>query len=375
MLEVGAGRGGLGMEPTIMPVVEPAVAAAEPAASVPRASVVVVNFNGRHFLERCLGALAAQDFAGGLEVVLVDNASSDGSAEFVAGRFRDVHVVSASRNLGFAGGNNLGIRAARGRHVVLINNDTRADPGWLAALVATAEADSGAGAVTSKLVFLERPDVIQNAGGIILADGSGADRGAGEVDLGQYDRREEVFGACGGAVLLNRAALADVGLFDERFFAYYEDTDLSWRMRLRGWRIVYEPAARVEHLHAGTSVEWSPFFTFHADRNRIFMLLKNAPARMVVAAGGRFAFLAAKGVAGPLYRRLRPRRGAPVAPAGGRQGMSGAARAAVHARVLASLLLHLPGMLLSRRRIRGRRSVSDAEIARWFRDRAAGAAR
>src|SRR5262249_51352308 len=152
------------------------------------------------------------------------------------------------------------------------------------------EADRSVGAVTSKLVFMDRPGVIQNAGSLVLSDGSGGDRGTGEEDRGQYDRREEVFAACGAAVLLTRPMLDDVGALDPAFFAYYEDTDLSWRMRLRGWKIVYEPEAVVEHTHSGTSIEWSPFFTFHADRNRLFMILKNAPPTFALRSFARFAW-------------------------------------------------------------------------------------
>ena len=350
-----------------MLVVEPAVAASTGALSRPRATVVVVNLNGKRFLETCLRALEAQEVEGGIEVILVDNASTDGSRDFVADAFPGVRVLAAPRNLGFAAGNNLGIRAAQGEHVVLLNNDTRPDPGWLAALVTAAESGGRVGAVTSKLVFMDRHGVIQNAGGVLLSDGSGADRGSGEADRGQYDRPEEVFGACGGAVLLARAMLADVGLFDERFFAYYEDTDLSWRMRLRGWRVLYEPRARVEHVHSGTSVEWSPFFVFHADRNRLFMLLKNAPWRLVVTATARFAGLAARGALRPLVRRRRPSTGG--AP-GGRAAMPLGARAGVYARVLGSLLVRAPEMLAKRWAIRSRRVVSDAEILRWMVDRA-----
>ncbi|MBO0728790.1 MAG: glycosyltransferase, partial [Acidimicrobiaceae bacterium] len=131
---------------------------------------MVLNLNGRRYLDQCIGALLSQDLEGGHEVLLVDNGSADGSSDYVRGRWPEVCVIDAGRNLGFAAGNNLGIEHARGRHVVLLNNDTRVRPGWLGALVSTAEGGESIGAVTSKIVFMERPNVIQNAGSLLLSD-------------------------------------------------------------------------------------------------------------------------------------------------------------------------------------------------------------
>ncbi|MBO0728283.1 MAG: glycosyltransferase family 2 protein [Acidimicrobiaceae bacterium] len=325
------------------------------------ASVVIVNYNGLRYLDTCLGSLFQQDLDGGVEVVLVDNASSDGSVAYVRSRWPAVKVVESDVNLGFAGGNNLGIGEAGGRHVVLLNNDTRVRPGWLRALVECAESDQRIGAVTSKLLFMARPGVIQNAGSLLLTDGSGGDRGTGEEDRGQYDRREEVFAACAGAALFTRPMLEDVGILDHTFFAYYEDTDLSWRMRLRGWHVVYEPAAVVEHVHSGTSVEWSPFFIFHVDRNRLFMILKNAPPAFTARAFAHFASLSVRSVGHTLLRR-----GSKAATDGKTPAVSGRSRARIHLRVVLSLLRRLPEMMWKRRQIRRHRLVDDAEIRRWF---------
>jgi GT2 family glycosyltransferase len=321
----------------------------------------VLNFNGRRYLERCLTAVLDQELQGDFEVLLVDNASTDGSVEQVRACWPQVRVVEAESNLGFAAGNNLGIQRSRGRHLVLLNNDTRVRPGWLRALVDVVEHDSKVGAVTSKLVFMETPDRIQNAGSLILSDGSGGDRGTGQLDRGQFDRPEEVFAACGAAMLLSRSMLDDVGLLDPTFFAYYEDTDLSWRMRLRGWRIVYEPRAVVEHAHSGTSVEWSPFFTFHVDRNRLFMIVKNAPPRFVAVSFLGFALMAIRSVLRGLVRSARPMSTGRATPTAAR-----GSRARTHARVVASLLRHMPEMLAKRRQIRTGRRVTGADISRWF---------
>ena len=289
--------------------------------------------------------MLGQRFTGAFEVHLLDNASTDGSLRMVRERFPEINVIEAGRNLGFAGGNNLGIRQAGSTDIVLLNNDTRVEPGWLQALVDTAAARPEAGAVTSKLLFREPPGVIQNAGALLLSDGGGGDRGTGEPDRGQYDQREEVFGFCGAAALLRRRMLEDVGLFDESYFMYYEDLDLSWRMRLRGWSVLYEPAARVIHDHAASSVEWSPSFTFHADRNRLFTILKNAPAGQLLRS----------------FRALLRRAATPGTARPGRRG-----RPDVRLKVLGSFLIHLPEMLAKRARIRARRRVADAELTRWL---------
>ena len=128
-------------------------------------------------------------------------------------------------------------------------------------------------------------DVINNVGSNLFAGGFGGDRGFLEVDLGQYEQPAEVFAWCGGAVLLKRRYLDEVGTFDERFFLYYEDTDLSWRGRLRGWRYVYEPGAVVRHHHAQSSGVGSPFFRYQTERNRLLVLAKNAPAGLAWRAG------------------------------------------------------------------------------------------
>jgi GT2 family glycosyltransferase len=327
----------------------------------PRASIIVVNYNGCQYLDTCLAAVFSQELEGEFEVIVVDNGSSDGSAKYVGSIWPKARLVQSQVNLGFAAGSNLGIRKAVGKHVVLLNNDTRARPDWLKSLIEIAENDPSVGAVTSKLVFMERPEVIQNAGGLVLTDGSGGDRGGGEEDRGQFDRREEVFAACGAAVLLTRPMLEDVGVFDPTFFAYYEDTDLSWRMRLRGWRIVYEPAAVVEHCHAGTSIEWSAFFTFHVDRNRLFMILKNAPPAFALRAFAHFAWLSVRFVGRAMLRRvMRAARG--QAPT--ERPQKAASRVRTHVRVVLSLLHHMPEMLAKRIHIRRRRRVADAEILR-----------
>jgi GT2 family glycosyltransferase len=153
-------------------------------------------------------------------------------------------------------------------------------------------------------------DVINNVGSIVTVDGYGADRGYQQVDRGQYSELEDVFAFCGGSVAFRREALLEVGYFDDNFFMYYEDTDLSWRFRSAGWRVVYEPGSVTRHIHSASSVEWSPFFTFHVDLNRLLMLTKNATpnlaSREVLRYPATTLSLAAREIARSRHTRRRP---------------------------------------------------------------------
>jgi GT2 family glycosyltransferase len=197
-----------------------------------------------------------------------------------------------------------------------------------------------------------RVDVVNNAGGVVFADGYGADRGYQEVDRGQYDAPAEVFTFCGNGVAFRREVLEQVGLFDDDFFLYYEDTDLSWRVRAAGWDIRYEPSAVLRHHHAASSGEGSPVFRFHVDRNRLLMLTKNATW----------------GLALPQVLRY-PLTTASIAVRAVRQGIANRHRPAVrptllHLRVIASYLRLLPVMLARRRAIDATRRVSKRDLER-----------
>lgn len=196
-----------------------------------------------------------------------------------------------------------------------------------------------------------RVDVINNAGGIVFADGYGADRAFQQVDTGQHDTPDEVFNFCGNGVAFRREVLADVGLFDDDFFLYYEDTDLSWRVRAKGWAVRYEPSAVLRHHHSASSGEESTVFRFHVDRNRLLLLTKNASPRLALSQVGRYPLTTAS----IALRAVR----------------SGTARSAarptlLRLRVMASYLRLLPSMLLKRRAINATRTVSRRDLERWL---------
>lgn len=432
----------------------------------PLVSVVVVNYNGERHLRMLLPSLLAQTYPR-LEIVVVDNASTDSSIDLLTGMGAEVRVLRAPRNLGFAGGNNLGVSAARGEYIALINNDAVADRDWLRQLVLEIESDPTIAAVGSKITFLrpylrlilravfcpvdcglsadtrelglyldeasriegcayhkpifrggfggrERaasrlarwtagqaelllpfepgegdktlllmaaggpasagqtftvelagrtvgegvlaegfaeyrftlPDaevarhgryVINNAASLLDDSGATGDRGIFALDEGQYDRAEDVSALCGASMLLRKRAFESVGGFDSVFFMYFEDVDLSWRLRRQGLRLRYQPSSVVRHTHAGTSTEGSPLFVFFTARNRLLMLLKNAPWSSV-----RSAF----------WEELRHTTNLFLTWL--RASKSGGGRAAafesfwLRARVLASALVHSPGALFRR---------------------------
>ncbi|HMC52404.1 MAG TPA: glycosyltransferase [Acidimicrobiales bacterium] len=445
---------------------------------VPSVRVVVVNYNGGELIGRCLEHLRATEWPRDrLELVVVDNASSDGSADGIARRFPDVRLIRSPRNTGFAGGCNLGMRDLGSvDQVALVNSDAFVTPGWLAPLSEVLTADRSVGAACPKILFAPRfvevelaadadvpgshdprrlgvrlsgvrcgdldgwpwagfergfywaetdhsvagepqfrwsmpnaslwapvpeeaepltsvelrmaavrdkpvtvssgsgvttvtvgptpqwfrlPadggrfDVVNNAGSVLMEGGHGADRGFWERDQGQYDQTSEVFAWCGAAVLLSVEYLRDVGLFCEQYFLYYEDFDLSWRGRSRGWRYLFVPASVVRHVHAASTIEGSPLFEHYVRRNRLLTLAKNAPlscaAKQVWGFVDESRRLATQELVLPLLRRQRPR---PTHTR--RQVQAGAA-----------FVKHLPHALRARRKVMSRATVHRTELMGW----------
>jgi GT2 family glycosyltransferase len=247
----------------------------------PLVSVVVVTWNGLRHLRRSLPAVLEQVVDGGLELIVVDNASADGTREYLADLARQderVRVVSNERNNGFAGPNNQGFAAARGQFVATLNNDTVPQPGWLNALVEAATAEATIGSVASLLVFAHRPDTINSAGIVIDRAGIAWDRLVGRPVEASEAQSTPIFGASGGAALFRKQMVDQLGGFDDRFFMYLEDVDLAWRAQLAGWEAVYAPNAVVHHAHSGSAGEGSPFKNWHLGRNKVWSIAKCYPS-------------------------------------------------------------------------------------------------
>jgi GT2 family glycosyltransferase len=245
---------------------------------IPFVSVIVVSYNSRAHLPGCLDSLARQTWPRHrFEVIVVDNASTDGSAALARSLAPWARVVPAGGNLGFAGGNAIGLEQAHGSVIALLNADAVASPEWLqVSVTALMAADDRVAGIAAKLVFHDRPEILNSTGLVLYQDGRGGDRGFREPDRGQFDQADEVFGPCGAAAVYRRDALDEVGFLDRRLFMYYEDLDLAWRLRRRGWRFRYEPRAVVRHVHCGSSGEGSPFFCEHVERSRLRATLVNA---------------------------------------------------------------------------------------------------
>ena len=203
-------------------------------------------------------------------------------------------------------------------------------------------------------------DVLNNVGGVVLGDGYGADRGYQQVDSGQYDQPEGVFTACGNGMAVRLEAGQEVGWFDDDFFLYYEDTDLSWRLRAHGWDIRYEPSAVLRHVHAATSGEWSPLFRFHVDRNRLLMLTKDASPPLAAREVGRYPLTTASMGLRTARQAVASRQRPPVRPF------------LLRVQVLLSYLRLLPRMLVRRARLRRRAEVPARALEqRWLMSRSA----
>ena len=246
-------------------------------------SVVVVTWNGLRHLEGCLPRVLDQRLEGAdsLELIVVDNASTDGTGEYLdalASTDRRVRVIRNARNLGFAGPNNQGIDVARGEYVATLNNDAPPEQGWLAALLDVARGDPSLGSVASRMVFAHAPEVVQSAGIAIDRAAIAWDRHVGLSAAASDAAVTEVFGASAGAALYRREMLRELGGFDARYFLYLEDVDLAWRARLAGWRAVHAPHAVVRHAHSASAVEGSPFKNWHLGRNKVWTTVKCYPA-------------------------------------------------------------------------------------------------
>ncbi len=233
------------------------------------ASVIVVSYNSRGYLDGCLDSLITQ-LDPDDELIVVDNGSTDGSAEFVAAQYPQVRLLR-SENVGYAGGNNRGAEIARGDYLVFLNPDTIVMPGALSALVAPLRTNPRDALSTACIVFMDRPEVINTCGNTMHYTGLTYCRGAGRP-VGDYAQPVEVDAVSGAAFAIRRQVFEELGGFDERFFMYVEDTDLSLRARLAGYRCLYVPAAVIKHDYRPA---YSPNKAFYLERNRHLMLLKN----------------------------------------------------------------------------------------------------
>ena len=273
-----------------------------------RVSVVVPNYNGIAFVERCFKALIKD--APKAELLLVDNGSTDGSRELTARRFPQVRIIALKENYGFCRAANEGMKAASSPYVILLNNDTEVLPGFTKALVSALQLEPRAFSAGAKMIQLHHPEKIDDAGNFYCALGWAFARGK-DKSVEYYEEPDEIFAACGGAVIYRKAVLERIGYLDESHFAYLEDIDLGWRAKTAGWKNIYAPEAKVLHVGSGTSgSKYNEFKVSLSSRNSIYLAYKNMPSLhlfinlpfLLAGFGIKYLFFVKKGF-GKTYRK------------------------------------------------------------------------
>ena len=244
----------------------------------PRVTLAVLNYNGRELLDRVMPAILAQSCEGGVQVLLVDDGSRDGSVRHVRSRWPTVRVLELPENVGVTAAFNRAVASATTELVALLNNDVELESSWLSELVGAIDEHPESAVVTGKLLRFDDRHVIDSAGDLVLWSSAVVGRGHGLRDRGQFERPQPVFAATAGAALYRRSAFELVGPFDERFFAYLEDIDWGFRARLLGLGCRYVPAAVGYHIGAATTGARQGFFGRLQRRNQLLLVAKDFPA-------------------------------------------------------------------------------------------------
>lgn len=253
-------------------------------------TLVVLTYDGRELLDATLPSVVAQaESCAGTSVLVVDNGSGDGSAERVRAQWPQVRLLELPRNVGVAAALNRGLERVQTEFVALLNNDVELAPGWLESLLEALRGHPEAVAASGKLLRYHDRELLDAAGDVLLRSSAVINRGAGELDRGQYDRAEAVFGACAGATLYRRSAFDAVGLFDEAYFAYLEDVDWSMRAQLAGLGARYEPAAVAFHMGGATTRRRRSLYLRLQRRNQLLLVAKTFPAAALARHGWRIA--------------------------------------------------------------------------------------
>ena len=273
-----------------------------------RVDILIPTFDGAALLTACLDSLRQQtyhDFA----VTVIDDGSTDGTAALLATDYPEVRVLRRERNGGLVAACNAGIAATAAELICLLNNDTEAEEGWLAALVAALDDTPEAASAASKMLLFAQRDRLHSAGDGFTLTGLPVNHGVWQQDTGQYDRRHEPFGPCAGAALYRRTALHAItpdaaGPLDPDLYMYCEDVDLNWRLQLGGYRCVFAPDARIYHHLSATG--GGPFASYWVGRNLLLVLVKNVPPTLLRRHWPRIVAV----YAGRAYRAARAWRGA-----------------------------------------------------------------
>lgn len=273
-------------------------------------SIVIPNYNGIKFIQKCLEALLAD--APQAEILVVDNGSADGSRQLVEEKFPGVRLIALDQNYGFPRAVNEGIQASSRPYVILLNNDTQVLPGFTDALADALTMDRHAFSAQAKLLCLSDPEKIDDAGNFYCALGWAYARGK-DKPAAYYEEPGEVFASCAGAAIYRKELFEITGFFDEAHFAYLEDIDVGWKARIAGYRNLYVPAAKVLHAGSGTSgSRYNEFKVRLSSRNNIYLIWKNMPILQIIlnlpfllaGFGVKTLFFLRKGMGGIYVRGL-----------------------------------------------------------------------
>ena len=245
-----------------------------------QASVVIPNYNGMQYIEECLKSLQLQESM--KEIIVVDNASTDGSVQLIKDKFPQVKLIEMETNTGFSAAVNEGLYAAKSRYVILLNNDTTVEPGFVDALVKRIENKKKCFSVSAMLVSMHNPELIDDAGDYYNALGWAFTVGKGKLRY-DYEKPRKIFASCAGAAIYDKEILDKIGYFDENHFAYLEDIDIGMRAKLYGYYNVYEPLAVCNHAGSASSgSRYNAFKTGLAAKNSVYIIYKNMPIAMIL---------------------------------------------------------------------------------------------
>lgn len=246
-----------------------------------KVTIVIPNYNGKHFMEPCLSSLSEQTYKD-FHILVVDNASSDGSIEYMEENYPDIELIKLQKNYGFSKAVNIGIQHSRTPYVILLNNDTTVDTRYVEEMVKAIEKSPKIFSVSSKMIQMYHPELIDSAGDLYTLLGWGVCRGCGRP-ISNYTKYDEIFTACAGAAIYRRSVFDDIGYFDENHFAYLEDIDIGYRARIYGYYNMYCPTVLVYHVGSGTSgSKYNSFKVKLAARNNLYLNYKNMPALQLV---------------------------------------------------------------------------------------------
>ncbi len=273
-----------------------------------RVDIIIPTYNGAALLAACLAALQQQTYRD-FVVTVVDDGSDDSTVTLLARDYPAVQVIRHQQNRGLVAACNAGIQATKAELICLLNNDTEAEPDWLAALVAALDTQPTAGSAASKMLLFDQRANLHSAGDGYTVTGLPVNHGVWQRDTGRYDQHHEPFGPCAGAGLYRRSAIAAItvdpaGPLDSDLFMYCEDVDLNWRLQLAGYRSIFAPQARIYHHLSATG--GGPFASYWVGRNLLLVLIKNLPAPLLRQYWPRIVAV----YAGRAYRAARAWRGA-----------------------------------------------------------------